>query len=376
MNASEPALERWADAKRILCVRLDTLGDVLMSTPAVRALKANGRRHVTLLTSPAGAEAARLVPEIDDVLVYDAPWMKATARRESPRHDREMTETLERKGFDAAAIFTVYSQSPLPAAYLAYMADIPLRLAHCRENPYQLLTDWIPEIEPDTSLRHEVRRQLDLVANVGARTDDETLSLRIPEHTSHRVDELLHELRISGRRWVAMHPGATAASRRYPKEGFADAARTLVRDGGYDVIFTGTEPERDLIAEIQRLMGVPSRSLAGLLDLAGLGALLARAPVLVSNNTGAVHVAAAVGTPVVDLYALTNPQHTPWQVPHRVLFHDVPCKYCYRSVCPQGHHHCLTLVPPEAIVRAVGELLDETPRSYRKREMRLVYLGH
>ena len=74
-----------------------------------------------------------------------------------------------------------------------------------------------------------------------------------------------------------------------------------------------------------------------------------------ANNTGPVHIAAAVGTPVVDLYALTNPQHTPWGVPNRVLFHDVPCKYCYKSVCPQGHHDCLRLVRPEDVVTAVIE---------------------
>jgi ADP-heptose:LPS heptosyltransferase len=91
-----------------------------------------------------------------------------------------------------------------------------------------------------------------------------------------------------------------------------------------------------------------------------LAALLATAPLLVSNNTGPVHVSAAVGTPVVDQYALTNPQHTPWAVPHRVLFHDVPCKYCYKSVCPEGHHDCLRRVTPESIVAAVRELLAET----------------
>lgn len=77
---------------------------------------------------------------------------------------------------------------------------------------------------------------------------------------------------------------------------------------------------------------------------------------LVGNNSGPAHIAAAVGTPVVDLYALTNPQHTPWMVPSRVLNHDVPCKYCYKSVCPMQHHHCLTLVEPARVVAAVQEL--------------------
>ena len=91
--------------------------------------------------------------------------------------------------------------------------------------------------------------------------------------------------------------------------------------------------------------------------LGELAALLSLAPVLITNNTGPAHVAAATGTPVVDLYALTNPQHTPWAVPSRVLFHDVPCKYCYKSVCPTGHHDCLRRVPPEAVAQAARELL-------------------
>jgi ADP-heptose:LPS heptosyltransferase len=69
-------------------------------------------------------------------------------------------------------------------------------------------------------------------------------------------------------------------------------------------------------------------------------------------------MAAALGTPVVDLYALTNPQHTPWQTPSRVLFHDVPCRNGFRSVCPQGHHECLDLVEPDAVVAAARELLS------------------
>jgi ADP-heptose:LPS heptosyltransferase len=141
---------------------------------------------------------------------------------------------------------------------------------------------------------------------------------------------------------------------------FAQAARSLVQSG-LTVLFTGTPPERDLVESIRTQMDVPSYSLVGLLDLSDLTALLAAAPLLLSNNTGPVHIAAAVGTPVVDLYALTNLQHTPWQVPHQVLFHDVPCRLCYKSVCPEGHHACLRQVEPQAVVSAVLELLTMKP---------------
>jgi ADP-heptose:LPS heptosyltransferase len=225
------------------------------------------------------------------------------------------------------------------------------------------LTHWVPDPEPEHLLRHEVRRQLDLVRSVGCQISDERMVLEVPSVARMRVLGQLQRLGVDPRSaWVVIHPGATAPSRRYPPEQFALAARRLVLDVDMQVIFTGSSAERTEVEQIQTAMGVHSFSLAGELDLGELAALLAMAPLLIANNTGPVHIAAAVGTPVVDLYALTNPQHTPWGVPNRVLNHDVPCKYCYKSVCPEGHHHCLALVPPEAVVEAVRALSAEVGR--------------
>jgi lipopolysaccharide heptosyltransferase II len=356
----------WNNAKNILCVRLDTIGDVIMTTPAVRALKASqpGRR-ITLLTSSAGSVVAPLIPELDDLIIYDSPWLKATAPRTDSSPEYEMIERLRQANFDAAVIFTVYSQNPLPSAFLCYMAGIPLRLAHCHENPYQLLTNWIKDPEPEQFTRHEVRRQLDLVASVGSEIADQRMSLQVPEAAQTRVLQLLQELGINLKHpWIVIHPGATALSRRYPPERFAIVADQLVQQYSIPVIFTGTAPEQELVASIHQDMNVTSHSLVGCLDLGELTALLDLAPLLISNNTGPVHIAAAVGTPVVDLYALTNPQHTPWEVPNRVLFHDVPCRICYKSICPEGHYHCLRLVEPETVVEAALELLQEGQHGY------------
>lgn len=351
----------WDEAKNLLCVRLDAIGDVLMTTPAIRAFKqSRPNRRITLLTSPAGADVAWLIPEVDDVIIYDAPWMKATEPRSDSVPEFEMIEQLRQRRFDGAVIFTVFSQNPLPSAFLCYMANIPLRLAHCHENPYQLLTHWVLDPEPGCGIRHEVRRQLDLVGTVGYQVENQQLSLRVPESASQYVVGLLDRLGIClNKPWAIIHAGATALSRRYPPESFAEVARRLVLDVGCQVVFTGQESERGLIAQIQTAMGEPSHSLVGCLNLGEMAALVAIAPLLISNNTGPVHIAAAVGTPVVDLYALTNPQHTPWNVPNRVLFHDVSCKFCYKSICPEGHYHCLRLVTPDEVVRAACELLSE-----------------
>lgn len=357
----------WAEVQKLLAVRLDALGDVLMTTPALHAAKAsNPARHVTLLTSAGGAEAARLVPDVDDVIVYDAPWVKATSVRPGAGPDRQMIRRLAAGRFDAAVIFTVYSQSPLPAAMLCYLADIPRRLAHCRENPYQLLTDWVREREPERGVRHEAERQLDLVAAVGWRSDDRRMRVAVPDTAAATIERRLDAAGLDARtRWAVLHPGASAPSRRYPLERFGSVVRALAGRYGWRIVLTGSSDELPLLEPLRAIAPDRILSLGGELSLAELAALIERAPLLIANNTGPVHVAAAVGTPVVDLYALTNPQHTPWQVPSRVLSHDVPCAPCYRSVCPEGHHLCLEGVAPERVVEAALELMRARRRIRR-----------
>lgn len=359
----------WAHAMRVLCVRPDNLGDVVMTTPAFHALKASGPagRRLTLLTSRAGAIAQPHLRDIDDVIACDVPWAKH-AQAADAAQTHALIDALRERAFDAAVIFTVHTQSPLPAAMLCFLAGIPLRVAHCRENPYALLTDWIAD--PDARIattapgdvRHEVRRQLDLVRHVAD----------VPAHLPHRLrftvlpaDREAARAKLAARGisaaapWIVLHPGATAASRRYPPERFAHVAHALSQRYGCPVLVTGAPAEAELVQQVC----APGRAaqqgvfdLAGVFTLGELAALIEGAALLVSNNSGPVHLAAATQTPVVDLYALTNPQHTPWAVPHAVLSHDVPCRYCYRSVCPLGHQACLTGVTEAEVIAAAHAL--------------------
>ncbi len=358
-------LAAWAAARRSLVVRLDALGDVLMTTPAIRALAGVGRpvgRSITLLTSASGAAVAPLIPEVDDVIVAAPPWLKGDPADEpSLEEDAAATQALVarlREGaFDAAVICTVNTQSALPSALACLLAGIPLRLAHARENPYRLLTDWVADPEPFAHVRHEVRRQLDLVATVGATVEDDHLSIRVPPGAVRTIRARLEALDLRpADRWVVVHPGASAPSRRYPIESLAAVVRTLAGEHGVRVVVTGGPIEVEAVAELREAGGRGVEVLHGL-DLAQLAALITIAPVLVGNNSGPAHLAAAVGTPVVDLYALTNLQHAPWGVPSRVLTHDVPCKGCRKSVCPLGHHACLRGVTPADVVDATLDLL-------------------
>lgn len=348
----------WAYVRNVLCIRLDNMGDVLMTTPAIRALRASGgRRRITLMASTAGAQLAPYLPDVDDVLIHDAAWVKNGARGHAG--DCIAIERLRNRHFDAAVIFTVYSQSALPAALMCHLAGIPRVLAHCRENPYRLLTHWVRDTEPQAGVRHEVQRQLDLVASVGMACANTRLSFQTRNRDRASMRRVLQGQGIDATHgWIVMHCGATAQSRRYGAAGFSQTLG-LLGDSGRIVLMTGNASERQMVDNIidaGRLDGT-CVNLAGKLRLGELGCVIEDADLLISNNTGPVHIAAAVQTPVVDLYALTNPQHTPWQVRHRLLFCDVPCKYCYRSVCPHGHNACLNGVAPETVARAAYEIL-------------------
>lgn len=354
----------WADARNILAVRLDSLGDVLMTSPALAAVKHSvpGVR-VTLLTSGAGAEAARLLGLVDETLTYAAPWVAHGGPAGSAQLDRVLIRRLAAGRFDAAIIFTVCTQSALPAALLCRLADIPLRLAHARENPYDLLTDWVPDADVcATGMRHEVQRQMDLVRQVGYETEDCRLRLHYAPQDARRMREIFA---AAGGRvdvpYLVVHPGANAPSRRYPAQRYGQVADALGVHTGCQIVFTGSLAEASLVAQAVSLMRRPVVCLAGHLALGELAALIAGAEVLLCNNTGPAHMAAALGTPVVVLYALTNPQHTPWRVRTRVLSHDVPCRNCLKSTCPQGHHDCLQRIEAHTVVEAVLDLMDDTP---------------
>lgn len=342
-----------------------------MCTPAMRAIKrARPGRCVTLLSSRSGAAAAPYIPEIDAVIDYAAPWMKSSGQRE-PALDTGFIASLAARRYDAAAIFTSYSQSALPAALMCYLAGIPLRLAHCRENPYQMLTDWQPDPEPATFIRHEVRRQLELVASVGCTTASAGLSFAVRDTDLAAVRERLAALRINpDRQWVLLHPGASAPSRRYPPEHWSAMMRLLETRTGLPMVLTGDKSEQTLIDSIIGASGTAAVSLAGMLDLGELGAAISMAGLVICNNSGPAHLSAAVGTPLVDLYALTNPQHTPWQVESRVLFHDVPCRFCQKSICPEGHNDCLAKIEPPEVVDAACALLARRARMTLKSILR------
>lgn len=346
------------------------MGDLIMSAPAIRALKQTFSCKITVLTSSMAAPIVPTISEIDDSMIFDLPWVKSKDTIAS-EEIFNLVQLLKQREFDAVVIFTVFSQNPLPAAMVAYMAGIPLRLAYCRENPYNLLTDWVPDKEPYDFIKHQVERDLQLVESIGASTKDKQLRVTVSETIRDIVEKKLNDKGIDFvKPWLLFHAGVSEKKREYPVERWVEAARKLIDENEWQILFTGAASEKQKCDELARKTGLKSFSVAGLFSIYEFIMLIKMAPIVVSVNTGTVHIAAAVNTPVVVLYAQTNPQHTPWMVPNKVLEFEVDAKdrskneviqFLYKKV----YRDAPPLPEATEIAEAVNQLLATTPLENR-----------
>lgn len=340
--------------KRVLAIRLDTIGDVIMTTPALGAM-ADAGSHVTLLTSSIAGALEPMLPYLRDVITLDVPWMKHGAMHHVPAGTHaKVIEHLRAQRFDVAVVFTVSTQNPSCAAYLAYLSDIPRVAARVKGKLYGLVTDPVEDDEPAESGPHEVTRQLELVDVLGYPTRRRGLRLAIPA-PSRSVRAVLDH--VGGRTWCLMHPGASAQSRRYPIRQWARVA-DLLEASGIRVVLGGAKQDRVQCSEIAALCRRDPIRADGRFTLPEFAALVKAAPVAATCNSAAAHVAAAAGTPVVTLYAGTNSQHAPWSDRATVLRHATSCAWCYSSVCRNGTPVCTAAVRPETVADAVlGQLI-------------------
>jgi heptosyltransferase-3 len=346
---------------RILGVRLDNDGDVLLTGPAVRALAAGGAR-VDLLVAPSGLAAAHLLPQVHDILLFDPPWSGFDSPATNPDKVEALVTQLRARSYDEAVIFTSFHQSPLPMALLCRLARVPRVAASSEDYPGSLLDvrgrrmadgaadDGGPEGD------HEVTSARSLAAAAGhdlAPGDDGRLRLRgsLPGPPAGLPDAA----------YVVVHPSASVPARSLEATHARAIVAALVADG-WPVVVTGGPGDRDAAA---CAASAGATDLAGRTDLAELASVLRGAEAVVVGNTGPAHLAAAVGTPVVSLFAPVVPaaRWHPWGVPYVLLGdQDAACRGTRSRQCPTPGHPCLSTVSPRQVAAAVRELVGNAPR--------------
>lgn len=351
--------------RRLLAIRLDNIGDVVMLSPALRALRAAlPEAHITLMASPAGSQAASLLPWVDDVLVWRALWQDISGElaREYGREE-QLFEELRRRRYDVAIIFTSFSQSPYPPAYACFLAEIPIRVGQSREFGGSLLSHWAI---PPADSAHQVDRNLALLAFAGFTLAGYQLELHMPPDLQAEADHLLREAGIDPHApFAVLAPGASCAARRYDPLRFARLARQLYSQSGLPIAVVGSPRESAWLAPLLEAARLPGPSPDGIVSLAGrtsvpqLAGVIRRACLVVANNSACLHIADAFEVPMVILYSgtETESQWMPRRAPARLLRRFTACSPCHRFECPYDME-CLD-IPPEEAVRAALELLGE-----------------
>jgi ADP-heptose:LPS heptosyltransferase len=280
-------------------------------------------------------------------MVFRAPWIDPEPEPVRRPAIESLVGELADRRFDQAIILTSFHQSPLPLALLLRMAGVRTTAGISVDYPGSLL-DGRVQVPDDI---HEVERALAVAASLGYDlAPHDRGDLRIKPSTS-AIPAVFGD-------YVVIHPGASAPARTWPAEHHRALVRALVR-GGRRVVVTGSEAERALTS---RVAGTPHplvTDLGGELSLAGLADVIARAEAIVVGNTGPAHLAAAVGTPVVSLFAPVVPavRWRPWMVPHVLLGdQEARCAGTRARLCPIEGHPCLSDVTVQTVLDALDQL--------------------
>jgi ADP-heptose:LPS heptosyltransferase len=337
--------------RRVAVLRLDGFGDVLLAGPTVRAVAAAGDR-VTLVCGARGEAAGRLLPGVSDLCVLEAPWIDPEPGVWRAGTSDRLVHRLRSLDLDAALVLTSFHQSPLPAALLLREAGVGDIHAVCVDYPGSLLNG---RVKPDPAW-HEVERGLAVAASAGCPPPpDRSLAVDLPP--APPVDEVMPS--------VVVHPGASVPTRALP-ETLASGVVAELASLGWRVLVTGTRPEAALTAAVADAGAV---DLTGSTTAAELALVLSQARAVVVGNTGAAHLAAAVGTPVVSVFSPVVPWHQwrPWNVPAvRLGPTEAPCTGTRARRCPTPTTHCLDLEPSQvvaAVVRLAGAPSTRRPRA-------------
>lgn len=338
---------------RVLVARLDSAGDVLVAGPAIRAAahgRGRGPGEVLLVCGPAGRPAADLLPGVSRVWEWRCPWIEPDPEAVTTAGLDALVGAVASFGPDAALILTSFHQSPLPLALLLRRAGVGQIAAISTDYAGSLLDVRLrPDEDFDDDLP-EPRRALEVASALGFGLppgDDGRLRVRTPP----RVTTL-----TGPRPYLVVHPGACAPARAWPPDRCAELVGLLTRRG-HRVLVTGAPHERELTRRVAGRNGV---DLGGRTSFAQLAGVLASATSVVVGNTGPAHLAAAVGTPVVSLFAPVVPasRWAPYGVP-TVLLGDqhAPCRGSRARICPVPEHPCLASVSAEQVAAAVESVM-------------------
>lgn len=332
MRVVERKMIHPKDVHRILIRGVNWVGDAVMTTPAIAGIRQTfPRAKISLLVKPWVAGVFAGNPHVDEILLFN---------RDGPHSGLSglfrLAQELRRARFDLAILL----QNAFEAALLAFLARIPHRIGYSTQGRGLLLTTMVVQ-DQSTRQLHHVDYYQDLLRTLGWVVGEREPNVYLSREAEERAEALLGGEGVRpGEPLVAFNPGSTYGSaKRWPADRYANLADRLVEDLGVKVLLTGAQADGVVAKAVRSSARHPERviDLTGRTDMQLLAAVLKRCAVFVTNDTGAMHVGAAAGVPVVAIFGPTDPTATSPVGRHIMLRHPVPCSPCLLRECPIDH---------------------------------------
>ena len=340
----------------ILIIKLSAVGDVIHTLPSLAALrKLCPEANITWVVEDASADLISGHPYLDRVMVsHRKQWIRDLKKGRITRPIREIRNfinDLRTQSYDLVIDF----HGLMKSAVVVLLSSGKRKLGY--DSMQELSGLFLNEKIPEDMNKHAVDRYLDFLKYLGADVRQPEFLIPVGEENINRVDELLQRNYIDKKgRFVAVSPVALWDTKLWADEKFAALCDRIAEDLKVSIIFTGTE--RDKLAHIQSLMKAPSVNLGGETTLRDLAYLYQRSALLITTDSGPMHLAAAMGTPVIALFGPTDPSRTgPYGKGHVVMRTDLSCSPCFLKKCDSMA--CMSGITIEEVFDAAKEKLSE-----------------
>ncbi len=345
--------DRYSEIRRILISRLDSIGDVVLSTPILKPLKMRfPRASITYLLSHQAKDIIKENPYIDEIIFYDAPWHFSNGIINDIKSYLKILNLLRRKKFDLVLDLEGNAKNIF---LISYLSKIPNRVSRDWTGGGYLLT----EVVPWDKRKHMIEYQADIARAVGVQIDKYEMLIPIGPKEREFVDLLFSQCGIKGSDLViALSPGARRVTKFWPRERFAEIGDWLVRSYDAKVVITGSPNEIAIAENVRDLMGEYAVILAGKTrSLKHLAVVMERASLVIGNDSGPMHISAAVKTPTVTLFSSGLPsEYRPYGNIHKFIQKgNLSCRPCTERKCVRPEGSCMELITVEDVKEAVKE---------------------
>ncbi|MEA3280294.1 MAG: lipopolysaccharide heptosyltransferase II [Thermodesulfobacteriota bacterium] len=337
--------------KRLLIRSTNWIGDAVMTTPAIRAIRKNfPNAEISILAKPWVAPLFESSPYVDNLLIYDS-----AGKHKGLAGKLRLARELKKYRFDAAILL----QNAIEAAIIAFFAGIPCRIGYNTDARGFLLTHPVP-CTPQIKKIHQTGYYLGILQGVGLKTDGLELDLVVDKKYQKRSAEILEEHGISRKEMlVGINPSATfGPAKQWFPERYAALSDKIHEVFGARILLFGGPGDRELGARISRMMQHPPVDLCGKTDLEEALALINMCNLFITNDSGLMHVAAALDVPLIAIFGSTNSVTTgPQSQRSKIVRVPIKCSPCLKPECPEGHLKCMDQIDVDMVFEAVRKIL-------------------